>query len=174
MIISRASLPEPSISNNYLRDAVPEHSPRIGVIAEATGLFPANLAHQLIQGCISRPSEAFLLVSESAEAMLGFAYCELERLTSGTWNLRSIGVAPNYHRSGVGKALLCQVEKRAIALGGRLIIIETTDETAQEPARGLYSTSGYTKEAYIRDFWHEGVAKVVFWKHFKLNVALQE
>jgi ribosomal protein S18 acetylase RimI-like enzyme len=166
VIKSRENLLGPLISNAYLRDAAPEHSSAIGVIAEDTGLFSASMAGQMIQGCFSRPNEAFLVVAESADAMLGFAYCELERLTSGTWNLRAIGVAPKCHRSGVGRALLHHVEKKISALGGRVIIIETTDETAQESARALYSISGYTKEAYIRDFWDVGIAKVVFWKHF--------
>ncbi|MBR0963107.1 GNAT family N-acetyltransferase [Bradyrhizobium diazoefficiens] len=165
MIKSRDNFLGSLISNTHLRDAVPEHSAGIGVIAEDTGLFPASMVSQMMQGCFSRPDEAFLLVAESADSMLGFAYCELERLTSGTWNLRAIGVAPKCHRSGVGTALLRRVEKKIIALGGRVIIIETTDETAQAPARALYAASGYAKEAYIRDFWDAGVAKVVFWKH---------
>ncbi|MBR1092675.1 GNAT family N-acetyltransferase [Bradyrhizobium manausense] len=166
MIKSRENLLGPLIPNAYLRDAAPEDSAGIGVIAEETGLFPASMASQMIQGCFSRPNEAFLLVAGSDDSMLGFAYCELERLTSGTWNLRAIGVAPKCHRSGIGSALLHHVEKKISTLDGRVIIIETTDETAQEPARVLYSTSGYKKEAYIRDFWDVGVAKVVFWKHF--------
>lgn len=51
--------------------------------------------------------------------------------------------------------------------GARILIVETSSDDAQFPARNLYNKIGYHQEAIIRDFWNDGEDKIVFWKRVK-------
>lgn len=49
----------------------------------------------------------------------------------------------------------------------RILIVETSSDDAQIPARKLYQKLGYTQMAIIKDFWNDGEDKIVFWKKLK-------
>jgi len=64
----------------------------IGSIAESSGLFPADLAGELISSAL-QGVQGFWLVIEKEGAVAGFALCEPERMTDRTRNMRALSVA---------------------------------------------------------------------------------
>ena len=53
-------------------------------------------------------------------------------------------------------ALLARVEQAVRALGGRLLIVETSGQPEYESARRFYAAHGYRREALIADFYDVG------------------
>jgi ribosomal protein S18 acetylase RimI-like enzyme len=96
--------------------------------------------------------------------VVGFAAYGRRWLTNGTFDLYWLGASSNAQRRGVGSALIAQVEQNVRAMGGRLLIVETSDRPAYEPARRFYDAHGYRREALIEDFYDVGDSLVVYSK----------
>jgi hypothetical protein len=69
----------------------------------------------------------------------------------------------------VGHVLLTQVENEIRARGGRLLIVETSATPAYGLARRLYETSGYQREAVIRNFYAPGDDLMVYVKDVRAD-----
>ncbi|MGL4512808.1 MAG: GNAT family N-acetyltransferase [Lacipirellulaceae bacterium] len=85
-------------------------------------------------------------------------------MTSGTWNLYLIAVREDLRGSGRGGALLRYVEQTLASHGSRVLLVETAGIDEFEATRAFYRKNGFSEEARIRDFYEQGVDKVVFWK----------
>ena len=85
-------------------------------------------------------------------------------LTDSTFDLYWICSAPSAQRNGVGHALLQQTEREIRAMGGRLLIVETSSSPEYEPARRFYDSHSYRREAVIEDFYDEGDGLVLYSK----------
>lgn len=142
----------------------PDDLPSVARIAEAAGLFPADLLPSMIVDHLEGSEKQVWLVVEDAGVVQGFAFAEPEPLTDRTWNLRAIGIDPTRQRLGLATALLSGVEATLRDRTARVLIIETTDGDDQHAARAFYARRGYSDEARIRNFWEDGVAKLVFAK----------
>jgi ribosomal protein S18 acetylase RimI-like enzyme len=147
-----------------VRSACADDIQSIGEIADATGLFPADMLPGMITDHVGGSDVQVWRVVELSGKVAGFAFAEPERLTDRTWNLRAIGVAPARHRLGLATALLAGVETALRARAARVVVIETTNGEDQIPARAFYEERGYNEEARVREFWESGVDKVVFCK----------
>ncbi|MEO1366573.1 MAG: N-acetyltransferase, partial [Acidobacteriota bacterium] len=74
-----------------IRPARPSDLPSIGSIATETELFPAEMLDGMIAGYLDGSARDLWLVLERGGEVVGFSFCEPERLTVGTWNLLAIG-----------------------------------------------------------------------------------
>lgn len=144
----------------------------IGRIAEATGLFPAAMAAELMAPSADGTSADIWLAVRDPHGIAGFAYCVPEALTAGTWNLRAIAVDPRAQGQGIGAALLEGVERRVGEAGGHLLVIETSDAADQAVARAMYAARHYREVGRIPDFWELGVGKIIFCKPLSLASTL--
>lgn len=133
-------------------------------VLDRTGLFPSDLLDEMTEPFLSGTARHFWSVALQADQPIGFAYCEPERMTEGTYNLLAIAVAPEHQRSGSGAALVRDIEATLRQEGGRLLLVETSTDPDQDGARAFYLKDGFTEEARIRDFYAPGQTKVVFWK----------
>ncbi|MEM7391398.1 MAG: GNAT family N-acetyltransferase, partial [Verrucomicrobiota bacterium] len=95
---------------------------------------------------------------------VGVAYLAPEKMTHGTWNLYWIAVAPDYQRQGRGKALLDHIQTWLIERKQRILIVETAGVDDFDYVRQFYADHGFEAEARIRDFYEDGVDKVIFRK----------
>jgi GNAT superfamily N-acetyltransferase len=83
--------------------------------------------------------------------------------TLGTYDLYWMAVEPALQGSGIGSALLSEMELRLDGLA-RLIIIETTGRPDYAATRAFYEARGYRATATIPDFYAPGDDQVVFVK----------
>ncbi len=154
-----------------------ESSDRLAIkaLTEAIGFEVTEVAQVLLSfdAChkSSNPSSALWFMDDD-EGVQGAAYVEPERMADGTYNLLLIAVHPSEQKKGRGTRLIHHIEEQIARNGGRVLIVETmgTDEFAH--VRRFYQNLGYAEEAKIRDFYGEGLDKVVYWK--KLAQTSQE
>lgn len=104
------------------------------------------------------------VVWEEANRVLGYLYYAPEEMTDRTWYVWWIAVAADQQGRGLGGKLLTFTEADVRELGGRLLVIETSDTAKYEPTRRFYLKHGYTAAATIPDFYADGDGMAVFTK----------
>jgi ribosomal protein S18 acetylase RimI-like enzyme len=136
-------------------------------IAIASGLFDASQS-AMISEMIRSPGETdFWFTAEDEAGPAGVAYVVPEKMTNGTWNLLFIAVHPRAQRQGLGKGILTHVQEWLQSKGERILIVETAGIPDFDYVRAFYAREGFEREARLRDFYDDGVDKVIFRK--KLN-----
>lgn len=147
-----------------------EDGSRILSIAAEVGVFsPAEIATvgELLQDSLTKPDGGgytFLVYRDEAGQVLGFIVYGPHPLTTGTYDLYWLCVSTRAQGHGVGAALLQRVEEDLHALGGRLLIAETSSTPSYGSARRFYERQGFTPEAVIRDFYAPGDNLVIYTK----------
>ena len=104
------------------------------------------------------------IVYRDGEQVLGFAIYGRRDLAHGVFDLYWIAVDPNARRNGVGRALLIASEEAVRAMGGRIIIAETSGTAEYASTREFYVRTGYVNEASIQDFYKPGDDLKIFVK----------
>lgn len=144
-------------------------TPAILQILEESGQFGADgCAHvqAILEAHLASDSDEIWLTADEADDgdVVGVAYCAPEPVANGTWNLLMLWTRANRHRSGVGSALVNQVEHALRQRHARLLIVETSGLPAFAPARSFYAKCGFQHEASIKNFYAAGDDKLVFTK----------
>jgi D-alanine-D-alanine ligase len=83
--------------------------------------------------------------------------------TLGTYDLYWMAVDPALQGSGIGTALVIEMERRLTGVA-RLVVIETTGRPDYAATRAFYATRGYRAVSTIPDFYAPGDDQVVFVK----------
>ena len=83
--------------------------------------------------------------------------------TLGTYDLYWMAVDPALQGTGIGTALVLEMERRLAGLA-RLIIVETAGRPDYGATRRFYEGRGYRATARIPDFYAAGDDQVVFVK----------
>ncbi len=121
--------------------------------------------HRMLTNALSQNGEIQpFWIADDEDGLVGLAYCEPERMTSGTWNLQLIAVHPTHQRQGRGASLLGFVEQTLADRGARVLLVETMGTPDFEYVRAFYRKNGYDEEARIREFYAEGADKIIFRK----------
>jgi GNAT superfamily N-acetyltransferase len=162
-----ASLDKGMLMHNDLiiRATIPADTDAIARIAEATGLFPADMLDDMIAGYFDRTKPDIWFTAMAKNQPVGFCFCEPERMTVGTWNLLAIGVTPDLQGRGTGAQLVRHLETMLAQQGHRVLLVETIDAPDFVRTRSFYLAHGFVEEARIREFYEAGADKLVFWKH---------
>lgn len=116
----------------------------------------------LIQG--AEKSGYYFVVSKENGHVLGYACYGPRALTDRTYDLYWIAVDPNARGGGIGKKLLSAVEDAVRALGGRILVAETSGLPNYESTRAFYLATGYLLEATLKDFYSDGDDLIIFTK----------
>jgi GNAT superfamily N-acetyltransferase len=137
----------------------------VSSILDKTELFPSEMLTEMAEPFLSEAEPHIWLTACEGHDVLGFAYCEPERMTDGTYNLLAIAVDPSRQSGGIGQLIVSAVEQAVRDMGGRVLLVETSSLPEYERTRSFYGQLGYDREAVIREFYAEGDDKIVFWKH---------
>ncbi|MEL6979702.1 MAG: N-acetyltransferase [Pseudomonadota bacterium] len=109
-----------------------------------------------------------IIVGATADGAIGgAAYFGPEAMADDVANLFFIGVSPSRRRQGAAKALIDRFETHGRETGARIALIETASAAMFEPARRLYRRCGYTEEAQIRDYYADGLDKLIYRKRLR-------
>ena len=148
-----------------IRPAQQSDIPAIKSVTEDAGLFPPDMLEGMIAGYIGQTNRDIWFVSVADRRVVGFGFCEPERMTSGTWNLLAIGILTSHRGRGIGRSMMGYLEDRLRSDRQRILIVETMGTAEFRQTRAFYSAIGYAKEARIREFYAAGADKIVYWKH---------
>lgn len=136
----------------------------VSSILDGTELFPSEMLAEMAEPYLIGEEPHIWLVAHTVTSILGFAYCERERMTDGTYNLLAIAVDPEWQSGGIGQILVAAIERAANLLKGRVLLVETSSLPEYERTRSFYDQLGFEREALIREFYAAGEDKVIFWK----------
>ena len=148
-----------------IRPTTPDDTTALLAIASAIGFESSELQllSEMLTDYLSGNGAHFWLTDDDDDdGPVGVAYCAPERMTNGTWNLLFIAIQPEHQGQGRGTELIRYVEQTLMKRDARLLLVETLDSF--DRTRAFYRKCGYTEEARIRDFYENGVDKVVFRK----------
>jgi ribosomal protein S18 acetylase RimI-like enzyme len=151
--------------NNKIKPITQSDIDGLKNVLDSCGLFPSGYLDEMIADYFKNVDTQdiwFTYIDNNSPVAIG--YCVHEKLTSGTYNLLAIGVAESYQRKGVAIEMMNYIEQLLRQQNGRILIVETSSDSAQFGARKLYEKIGYKQETVIRDFWNDGEDKIVFWK----------
>jgi GNAT superfamily N-acetyltransferase len=149
-----------------LRDLTAADRGRIEEISRAVGLFRADeipVALEVFDGAVAGSSDYLALGAEHDGRLAGWICWGPTPCTLGTYDLYWMAVDPQLQGTGIGTALLLEMERRLQGLA-RLIIIETTGRADYSGTRAFYQARGYSPVATIGDFYAPGDDQVVFVK----------
>ena len=146
------------------RAAAPDDVSALAQVAEAAGLFPADMMADMIAPALAGGSDIWRVAAGEGDAPQGFAFARKEEMTDGVWNLLALAVHPKAQGKGHATDLLHDVEDRLRDMKARMILIDTTQRAEQAAARAFYAKAGYQHVATISDFYTLGEDKLSYVK----------
>ena len=152
-----------------IRPAVGADKPALLQILQNTPEFTpvdVRVAAELLDAYLEDPvnSGYFVLVAEADSSVTGYVCYGPTPLTTGTWDVYWMVVAPLEQGRGIGQALLAAAEAKMKEAQGRLILIETSSRPEYEKTRRFYLSQAYELISRIPDFYEFGDDKLTFQK----------
>lgn len=152
----------------HLRHLTEADRDRIEAITRSVGLFRedeiAVALEVLDEATRGAPGNTYsVLGAELDNRLAGWICWGPTPCTLGTYDLYWMAVDPELHGTGIGTALLAEMERR-LEGAARLIVIETAGRPDYAGTRAFYSSRGYSPVATVPDFYAPGDDQVVFVK----------
>lgn len=125
------------------------------------------IARELVEDHLAKGAESsgyYFLFADGPEGVEGYTCFGPIPGTAGRWELYWIAVDPRGHRAGLGKRLQAASEEAVRAMGGVLMIAETSTRADYAPARGFYLAQGYKLLAEVPDWHDDGDGLAIFGK----------
>jgi ribosomal protein S18 acetylase RimI-like enzyme len=139
---------------------------RIEEVTRAVGRFRDDeipVALEVFDAAVQGGPDYTVLGAELGCQLVGWICWGPTPCTLGTYDLYWMAVEPELQGSGIGTALLEEMERRLASLA-RLIVIETAGRQDYAATRAFYQARGYRPAATIPDFYAPGDDQVVFVK----------
>lgn len=152
-----------------IRPIVPPDTPALVALSASSGLFRPDDS-DAIRGMLDEyhatnaAAGHRIIAYEDGGTPVGVAYFAPKAFTDRVWELLMIAVDAPRHRQGIGSRMLLAVEEAVRASGGRLLLIETSDQSGFERTRQFYRKHGYAEVARIPDYFADGDGKASFVK----------
>jgi len=151
-----------------IRPTTPDDKAALIALADAVGLFRPNELEELSEMLDAYYNGSLgvnhFWVTDDDDGPVGVAYYAPEQMADQVWNLYLIAIHPDRQGQGRGGMLIRHVEQAITALGGRMLLVETSGVPSFELTRAFYRKYGYDEEARIRDFYRPGEDKIIFRK----------
>lgn len=143
--------------------------PAIRQLVAATGMFnteEVGLAEELVAERLAKgPASGYeFIIAQRGKALVGYACYGRIAGTQASYALYWIATAPQFQRTGIGRQLLGEVERRIVAAGGGRLYADTSGREQYAPTRAFYERMGFRQAAVLPDFFAPGDDKVIFVK----------
>jgi ribosomal protein S18 acetylase RimI-like enzyme len=155
------------LTSTRLRSLNAADRARIEEITRAVGRFRDDeipVALEVFDAAVQGDPDYTVLGAELGPQLVGWICWGPTPCTLGTYDLYWMAVEPELQGSGIGTALLEEMERRLAGLA-RLIIIETAGRQDYGATRAFYQARGYRPAATIPDFYAPGDDQVVYVKY---------
>jgi D-alanine-D-alanine ligase len=165
------TIPAPLTVEPPVRDATIADRAVVRRIVESCGLFRSEevlAALEVVESALKsgpRRPAAHCLVIEQDREVIGAAGFGKAARTDGTYNLYWIAIAPPYQGKGFGYRLLQAVEAWIQAVGGKVLIAETSAQQGYTRARQFYLRQGFRLVGDVPDFYREGDGRLTYAKY---------
>ena len=149
-----------------LRHLRPADRDRIEEITRAVGVFRADevpVALEVFDGAVAGSPDYLALGADLDGRLAGWICWGPTPCTLGTFDLYWMAVDPAAQGTGVGTALVAEMERR-LAGTARLIVVETAGRGDYAATRAFYQARGYRAAAVIPDFYAPGDDQVIYVK----------
>ena len=154
-----------------LRPATPVDTPALIDLAIATELFSPDEAEFLREmlghfhaGHSGADHRVQVWGDDPTAPPVGVVYFGPNAMGDRTWDLLWISVAPDRQGQGIGGQLIRFTEAHIRAVGGGLLLIDTSSLPRFDATHAFYVNHGYAEVARIPDFYADGDSKVIFAK----------
>jgi len=147
-----------------------EDRPAVRTLIEATQFFRPDelvVAEELIDIYLYHPHQKdyeVVVVETPRGEVAGYLTWGPTALTLGTYDLYWMAVSPGHQGKGYGRQLVEWLEAKVKALGGRIIIIETSSTPKYDPTRRFNLGLGYREIARLPEFYAPGDDRVIYMK----------
>jgi ribosomal protein S18 acetylase RimI-like enzyme len=138
---------------------------RIRALVAATGVFSdeeVRTAGELADTTLSGAETYRWLLAERDGRLLGYTCFDRVPLTSVSFDLYWIAVAPEARGSGLAAELMRLTADLARRRGALAIYAETSSREPYAAARAFYRKAGFIEAARFADFYERGDDKVVY------------
>ncbi|MCX5847964.1 MAG: GNAT family N-acetyltransferase [Deltaproteobacteria bacterium] len=157
--------------NDFIYRQHIQHSD-IGAIADivkSSGFFSAEeieIALELAEEKLTQPHDCSyqFVFAEDNKRVVGYTCYGLIPATHSSYDIYWIAVLKEMRSKGLGKLLMAETEKIIRSSGGRQVYVETSSRHQYQPTHGFYESCGYQKEAFLKNFYHEGDGKIIYAK----------
>jgi GNAT superfamily N-acetyltransferase len=141
-------------------------------LLHGTGAFQAhelNVALELVDTALNKPEQQDYhpYVLETDGLLLAYACFGKNPMTRATFDLYWLATRRDEMRRGYGRQLFHFVEEQIRALGGRLLVIETSSKESYAGSRAFYLKVGCVFAAALPEFYDEGDDRVIYYKSLK-------
>ena len=149
--------------------ATPEDIEHVRSIVVSTGFFydfEVPVAVELVADGVAEGARSgyyFIFVELDGRTVAYSCYGHIAGTDAG-FDLYWIATHNDFRGSGIGKILLEETHRKAKELGARYIIAETSSLEKYLPTRMFYEKNGYSKDAFIADYYKPGDGKVIYVK----------
>lgn len=151
-----------------IRPVGPGDTPALVALSGSSGLFkPEELGaiQAMLDGYHANIASGHqILTYDEGGTLVAIAYFAPREFADRVYELLMIAVDASRHRQGIGSAMLRAVERAVRQAGGRLLLIETSDQSSFERTRQFYRKHDYAEVARIPDYFADGDGKVSFVK----------
>ena len=161
----------PPCNTEVFRDLVrPEDALEIEALVRSTGVFSPSeiaIARELVEENLAKGAEAsgyHFLIADRAGGVEGYTCFGPISGTNARYELYWIAVGLEARRAGLGKRLQEATEARVKAMGGKILIAETSTTPHYAAARGFYLAQGYALLAEVPDWHDDGDGLAIFGK----------
>ncbi len=153
----------------FRTNATPEDIEHVRSIIVSTGFFydfEVPVAVELVTEGVFEGAKSgyyFIFVEVEGRTVAYSCYGHIAGTDAG-FDLYWIATHNDFRGSGIGKILLEETHKKAKELGARYIIAETSSLDKYLPTRLFYEKNGYSKDAFIADYYQPGDGKIIYVK----------
>jgi GNAT superfamily N-acetyltransferase len=155
-----------TLTKPTLRNLRPADRDRIEEITRAVGVFRAEevpVALEVFDGAAAGSPDYLALGADLDGRLAGWICWGPTPCTLGTFDLYWMAVDPAAQGTGVGTALISEMEQRLAGVA-RLIVVETAGRADYSATRDFYQARGYRSAAVIPDFYAPGDDQVIYVK----------
>ena len=163
----------PRVSSS-LRPVGRAHRARLEQLTRDTGLFREGevaTAVELLDESLAGDEDYQVLGAFDGDQLVGYACWGDTPGTESTSDLYWIVVDRDRQGLGIGTELLNEVERRLMADGRRLVVVETSSRADYQPTRGFYEARRYIRTATIPAYYAPGDDLVIYTKDLNGDVA---